>query len=613
MKILEVDLTNQRFSWKKVRDEIVSDYLGGRGLGVRYLYEALPPGVDPLSPENILSLWTSPLMSAGALSMVKLCGVTKSPLTNTILMSLMGGNFGPYLRFAGADGVIFKGRSETPVYLLLNEGVPELKPAQHLWGRTTRETEEIMREELDLKRLQIASIGPAGENGVLFASIMHGGDAMGRGGIGTVMGSKNLKAIAVSGRSKPEIRDKDRFQLILKKVIGNYKESDALKEFGEIGTTRHVNGLNPKGIYPVKNFQAGEFPNYHMVNADVLNNQYVQKRFACFSCSIRCRRNAEVTSGPYAHVLTEGPEYETIWSFGGNCENKNIESIIAANDLCLEYGMDTISAGGVVGFAMECFEKGLISLTDTDGIDLRFGNHQAIVALVHKIAHREGLGDTLSKGTKRAAEVIGKGASDFAMQVKGLELAAYEPRRAKGMGLGYATSPRGGCHERCYLLSEVFGIEQFSYEGKGALVQRTQDSVAIKDALCFCAFASAGASTQDLAEMFSAATGWEKTEQSLMDIGERICNLERLFNLREGFTRADDSLPKRFLKEPLPGPDGKPEVVDIDLLLDKYYRVRGWNPEGVPSEATLSRLELETEHLKKSIFEDQKHMKGKQD
>ncbi len=604
MKILEVDLTNQSFSWKKVRDEMVSDYLGGRGLGARYLYEALPVGVDPLSPDNILSMWTSPLMSAGTLSMVKLCGVTKSPLTNTILMSLMGGNFGPYLRFAGADGLIFKGRSETPVYLLLSDGVPELKPAQHLWGKTTRETEEAIRGELDLKRLQIASIGPAGENGVLFASIMHGGDAMGRGGIGTVMGSKNLKAMAVSGRSKPEIQDRDRFQVVLKKVVGNYKESDALKEFGEIGSTRHVNGLNPKGIYPVKNFQTGEFPDYRLVNADVLNNQYMQKRFACFSCSIRCRRYTEVKAGPYAPVQTEGPEYETIWTFGGNCENKNIESIIAANDLCLEYGMDTISTGGAIGFAMECFEKGLIDLKDTDGIDLHFGNHEAIVAMVHKIARREGLGNILSKGTKQAADLIGGNAADFAMQVKGLELAAYEPRRAKGMGLGYATSPRGGCHERGYLLSEVFGIEQYSYEGKGAMVQRTQDTVAIKDALCFCAFASAGASVQDLGELFSAVTGWEKTEQSLMEIGERICNLERLFNLREGFTRSDDTLPKRFLKEPLPGPNGEPEVVDIDLLLDKYYQARGWTLDGVPLEPTLSRLGLDDRILKTSIFED---------
>jgi len=604
MKILEVDLTHQSFTWKNVRDQVVSDYLGGRGMGARYLYETLPVGVDPLSPDNILSLWTSPLMSAGTLSMVKLCGVTKSPLTNTILMSLMGGNFGPYLRFAEADGLIFKGKSEKPVYLLLNEGVPELKPAEHLWGKTTRATEELLREELDLKRLQIASIGPAGENGVLFASIMHGGDAMGRGGIGAVMGSKNLKAIAVSGRSKPEIKDKDRFQLILKKIVGNYKESDALKEFGEVGTTRHVNGLNPKGIYPVKNFQAGEFPDYGLVNADVLNNQYVQKRFSCFSCSIRCRRYAEVKTGPYAAVRTEGPEYETIWSFGGNCENKNIESIIAANDLCLEYGLDTISTGGVIGFAMECFEKGLLTLEDTDGIELHFGNHNAVVALIHKIAQREGLGDVLSKGTKRAADIIGSNASDFAMQVKGLELAAYEPRRAKGMGLGYATSPRGGCHERGYLLSEVFGIEQFSYEGKGALVQRTQDSVAIKDSLCFCAFASAGASVQDLAELFSAVTGWEKSEQSLMDIGERICNLERLFNLREGFTRSDDSLPKRFLEDPLPGSDGKPEVVDIDLLIDKYYAARGWSLEGVPLESTLARLGLDNDFVKTSIFEE---------
>lgn len=596
MKILTVDLSSETLTRSQISRETLAAYLGGRGLGAEYLYHNLAPGADPLGPENILTFWTSPIIGTGSISMVKTCGVTKSPATGTILMSLMGGYFGPELRFAGTDGLIFRGKAERPVYLLIHNGDAVLRPADHLWGKTTRETEQTLKTELGLKKMQVASIGPAGEGLVSFASIMHGGDAMGRGGIGAVMGSKNLKAIVASGQLQPEIHHPDEYRQIIKRLAKTYKESMPLKLFGATGTTQHVNGLNSRAIYPTRNFQDRRFEDYQRVNAETLYKSYVSKRGTCHTCTVRCRRESILQDGPFGRVQTEGPEYETLWGFGGNCGNADLEGIIAANDLCLEYGLDTISTGMVISFAMECFEQGLITLEDTEGIALTFGNAQAMVAMIHKIARREGIGDLLARGTKRAAQQIGQGAEDFAMQVKGLELAGYDPRGAKGMGLGYATSPRGACHERGYLLGEVVGsdpgFDRYGDEGKGLLVKTTQDTVAVKDALGFCVLSSAGTSPQDLAELFSAATGIHHGVETLLLAGERICNLERLFNLREGLTRQDDNLPKRLLKEAILGTDGNQHTVDLERLLDDYYSARGWDHQGVPLPETLHRLDL---------------------
>jgi aldehyde:ferredoxin oxidoreductase len=599
MRALIVDLTHMTCSWKPINPSAVQKYLGGRGLGVRYLYDHLIPGVDALSPENILSFWASPIMSTGAISTVKLCGVTKSPLTNTILMSLMGGYFGPRMRMAEADAVIFIGKAPEPVYLLIDEGKASLRPAKTLWGKNTRETTAQIRAEVGSKNIEVACIGVAGENLVLFASIMNGGDAMGRGGIGAVMGSKNLKAVAVHGNHPVEMAHPELLKETIKRVAGVYQRSLFVKEFGKYGTTSHVDDENYFGIYPTRNYQSGKFESYESVNHEELYGKYVNRRVTCFTCAVRCRRESQVKDGPLAGKPTEGPEYETLWSFGGNCENKNLEAIIVANELCLDYGLDTISTGMVISFIMECFEGGLIPENMLLGLDLQFGNPDTILDLINRIARREGIGNLLAQGTRKAAQQLGPEAGYYAMQVKGLELAGYDPRGAKGMGLGYATSPRGGCHERGFLPGEVFGakpvINRFSYEGKGKLVQVTQDMVAVKDALGFCVLSSAGTSMDDLAAMFSAASGFDASSADLATAGERICNLERLFNLREGFTRADDNLPQRLLKEPIPGPNGTNEVVDLERLLDDYYLQRGWDSSGCPTSDTLQRLELSAE------------------
>jgi aldehyde:ferredoxin oxidoreductase len=596
MNALFVDLTHLTLGWSEINPDAIAHYLGGRGLGTRFLYDQQPPGTNPLGVENLLTFWTSPLMATGAFSTVKLCGVTRSPATGTILMSLMGGYFGPRLRMAGADALIVTGKASQPVYLLISEGQASLRSAVHLWGKTTRETTQLLNQELKLRNMQVACIGPAGENQVLFASIMSGGDAMGRGGIGAVMGSKNLKAIVAHGNQSPEIHDPSRLRKILKQIAQTYRESEVVKQFGQYGTTSHVDDENYFGIYPSWNYRSGKFPQYEKINHEHLYKNYVNKRVTCFACAVRCRREAEVKSGPLASRPTEGPEYETLWSLGGNCGNTNLEAIILANELCLQFGLDTISTGMVISFAMECFENGLLTFEQTGGLDLNFGNSESMLTLIQRIVYRQGVGNLLANGTRQAAAALGHEAEQYAMQVKGLELAGYDPRGAKGLGLGYATSPRGGCHERGFLTGEVFGtppgVNRLAYEGKGRLVQTTQDTVAVKDALGFCVLASAGTSLEAMAEMFSAVTGIETSLQQLLLAGERITNVERLFNLREGFTRADDTLPRRLMQEPIAGPHGEPQVVNLERLLEDYYAVRGWDEQGRPTYQTLERLDL---------------------
>jgi aldehyde:ferredoxin oxidoreductase len=596
MKYLKISLNEGIIESHPITDDILKSFLGGRGFGIWYLSNHIQAKIDPLSPHNILSIWSSPLIGTGALSMVKICGMTVSPLTGTILMSLMGGYFAPALRFAGIDGLAIHGKSENPIIIVVRNGSAELIPVSHLWGLTTGETEKALFEDFKNEKIQIASIGPAGEKQVAFASIMHGGHAMGRGGIGAVMGSKNIKAIVVAGNTRPSIKQPVEFKSTLSRIRAFYKESPQLDLFGVTGTTHHVNGLNNKRIYPTRNFQQNFFEGYEKVNAESLYKQFVLRRDTCYACTVRCRRESAVSTQADGKITTDGPEYETLWGFGGNCGNNQLEYVILANELCRQYGLDTISTSMTISFAMECFERGILTLEDTNGLSLNFGNAEGMIELIHRIANRQNIGNILAEGTKRASELIGKDASLYAMHVKGLELAGYEPRGAKGMGLGYATSPRGGCHERGYLLPEVVmdDPQMLRYQtiGKGELVKRTQDTVAVKDALGFCVLSSAGTSLQDLAELFSATTGLPTSEENLLLAGERICNLERIFNLRQGFRREDDTLPSRFLKEPIPGVDGKHHIVELQPMLDDYYTARGWDKNGIPQQETLTRLGL---------------------
>ena len=596
MKALLINLTEESFEWKEINDESIEYYLGGRGLGARYLIDNLAPGTDALGPENILSFWSSPLIGTGAMSVVKLCGVTKSPTTGTILMSLMGGYAATELRAAGVDALIFTGKAIRPVYLTIIDGKVELKDASNLWGKFTSDTAMTIREELNLQKSRILTIGPAGEKLNGFASILEGGNAMGRGGIGAVMGSKNLKAIVVSGQIRPQVVDNERFSAKVKLINKKYIESPVIRLYGSMGTPSHVEEVNVNRFFPTRNYQSNYFDDYEKVDGATLYERFVQKRVTCSGCLVRCRRYSQVTEGKYKGTSTEGPEYESLWALSGNCGNNSLEAVLAANYLCAEYGMDTISTGSAISFAMECCEKGILTKADVDGLDLVFGNGDAMVEMIRHIGERSGFGDILANGTKKAAEIIGKGSIEYSMQVKGLEMAAYDPRTIKGMGLGYATSPRGACQERGFPPKETWGrggvVDRLVYEGKAAMIIEEQHVTAVKDALGFCVLSSVGMDLTDLAEYFSAATGMEKSVADLMEIGERICNIERMFNVRESFTRKDDSLPKRLLKEPVLAPDGNYHVVDLNRMLDEYYPLRGWDEEGRPTDETLSRLRL---------------------
>ena len=595
-RALRVDLTTQDVSEDTIEKETIAQFLGGRGLGAKILYDELAPSTNPLDPENKLLFLTSPLLSTEAPSCVKYCVVTKSPLSGTILMSLAGGFFGSELRRTGYDVLIIEGRSERSVYLLLDKGEVRIGNAEYLWGMPTDETQHYLKERLG-EGIRIACIGPAAEKLVRFASIISDKRAVGRGGAGAVMASKNLKAIIVRGKKEVGVADSKGFHKIVTAIRKKYRESEKIKLFGKYCTPRVLDLVNQRGIYPTRNYQTGVFEGASRIDAEV-HQRFVVRKLTCYKCPVVCSNLAVVRQGPYMGAVTEGPEYQTLWSFGGQCGNDCLEAIIAADEFCDRFGMDTISAGNGIGFAMECYQRGIITREDTGGLDLRFGNHQAMIQMLRNIAIREGLGDVLAQGVRKAAQIIGKDAGRYAMHVKGLEMAGYDPRGAKGMGITFATSPRGGCHERGLVTRETFGslppIDRFSLEGKGKVVREVQDEMTVLDSLGICVFPlhNGGMDILDVAELFSSATGMKCDSDQIMKAGERIWNVERMFNLREGFGRKDDTLPRRFLEEPMPEGPSRGNVVELDQLLADYYTQRGWDKEGKVTPEKLEELGL---------------------
>ena len=598
--LLRVNLAENKIQSEEIARSLTLKFLGGRGAGCKILFDELKPSTEPLAPENKLLLLAGPLVGTGAPWCVKYTAVTRSPLTGTILMSLAGGFFGANLRFAGWDGLVIEGRAEEPSYLWIHEGKAELRAASHLWGKNTEDCQEAIRKELGDDRVQIACIGPAGEKAVRFASIISGKRAAGRGGAGAVMGSKNLKAIAVYGTRKPPITEAQKFEELQMAIRQKAREAERLKIFGKFGTPKNLAIVNSRGLFPTRNFQGGVFDGIGQVNAEEQQRRVLRKT-TCHGCPVACGNLTRAGEGPYEGIVTEGPEYETFWVFGAQCGNTCIDAIIAADRLCDQLGMDTISTGSTIAFAMECAERGLIGRKDLEGLDLRFGNHQAMVAMISRIGNREGLGDLLAEGSRRAAQRIGQGSEKFAMHVKGMELAAYDPRGAKGMGIAYATSPRGGCHERGLISRETFGapppIDPLSITGKGLAAKEPQDETAVLDSLGVCVFPphNDGMDMNETAELFSYVVGESLSTDDLMTAGERIWNMERLFNLREGFARKDDTLPPRLLQEPMPSGPAKGNIVELDHLLKDYYRTREWDERGVPTAEKLASLGLSEE------------------
>jgi len=600
-KILRVDLSYGRTSAVEITDDFAERWIGGRGFIANMLYDELEPRIDPLSPENKLIFMTGPL--AG--TMIPLTGKytvgMKSPLTKTISVSYCGGHFGPTMKFAGYDGVVFEGRSEKKVYAFLHDGRLELKDASHLWGKTTHETEDMVAQELESKpNTRVASIGQAGEHLVRIASIMSDKHAAAaRGGPGAVMGSKNLKAFAVRGAGRAEtFVDSHTWRETLAWIAKIVDSNDVVKAFSADGTTGSVAFVNELGLMPTRNFQTGHFEGGETIGADYIKKHWPNRGFAhCWGCRDLCSKWIDVKEGPNAGVKTDRPEHENIFALGSNCGVSSFETVAHANLLCDQYGMDTISAGVVASFAMECFEKGLIKEADTSGMNLKFGSEEGLLWLMEKIAHREGIGSFLADGVKMAAEKLKPDARKYAMHVKGLEMPGYDPRGAKGIGLNYATASRGADHNDGWTIAvELFGmpqkVDRFAEdENKAKWVVEFQDSTTSPiDTAVFCDFClDFGFSPEVIERLMREATGIDRNYRDMVKVGERIVNVERLFNIREGYTRKDDSLPARFL-EPLPEGQSKGQTFDANRMLDSYYRLRGWDEQGVPTKEKLGEL-----------------------
>ena len=601
-KYLKVNLSTGEFKTEVIDDRVVADFIGGRGVGNYYLYRDTVPGTDPLGENNKLLLLTGPLAGTGALSSSRWMAMTKSPLTGGFAKAVGGADFAAWLAWTGYQFIEIEGKARKPSYIYYSEGSWQILDAADLWGQEVSRTQEILREKHG-KDVRAACIGPAGEKLVRFASIFSERRSASRCGVGAVMGSKNLKAVVINAKRNVQLHDAETFRKLVKEQSEAYKNSPGFKNHSEWGTTDTQRTTNMLGIYPVKNFRYGRQDNYE----SLLGPEYRKLRsgeFGCYACPARCGKAHTVTSGPYAGISSDGPEYESIWCFTGPIASNNIEASIAADSLCDEMGIDTITAGNCVGFAFELFEKGIITRADTGGLELKYGDHAAMMVLLKQMGNREGFGNILAEGTRRAAEIIGKDASKYAIHCKGMEPPGYEPRGAKNMGFNYATANVGASHVYGYGAQDVWGapfprkVNRFE-EGNADVVVYNQDRAAMNEVGIICAFSAGwGWVPEIFGKLLAAATGVKEAAdpEYLAKIGTRILNMERAFNVREGFGRKDDVLPERMLKENLIV-DGVPvegaRVRDMQGFLDRYYEVRGWTSDGAPTGEKIKELGLE--------------------
>jgi aldehyde:ferredoxin oxidoreductase len=588
-------LTNEEIKTEKIVGDDVKNYLGGRGLASKILYDEIDPKVDPLSPENKLIYATGLLTGTAASTGGRYMVVTKGPLTGTIASSNSGGFFGAELRFSGNDIIIFEGKAKRPLYLSIKGEEVELKDASNLWGKTVYETTDLLIEEAGDKNARVSCIGPAGENLVKFAAIMNEKDrAAGRTGVGAVMGSKNLKAVVVKADEKQVEYFKDEMMKVVRKQTKMLKEDGVTGEgLPALGTKVLDNIINSTGLYPVNNFQdGGTFADVDEVSGEALVEKgYLQSNKGCYGCPIRCARDTKLPNGQQG----EGPEYESGWAFGADCGVNDLNAITEANFLCNDLGMDTITAGTTIACAMELYEKGYIDKDELEnGPELKFGSSESIIYYTEKMAYRKGLGDKLAEGSYRLAD--SKGQPELSMSVKKQELPAYDPRGVQGQGLNYVTSNRGGCHVRGYMISpEVLGapekLDPQELEGKAGWVKTFQDLTAVIDSVGMCLFTSFALGLDDYREIVNAGTQFDYTSDSLLETGERIYNLERQFNMEAGITPAEDTLPPRF-DEPLPDGPQKGMKAEYKKILPEYYEVRGWQEDGWISEQKLKDMKI---------------------
>ena len=602
-KLLRVDLTSGKTVIEDVRRDWMEEYVGGRGLAARYLYDEMDPKVDPFSPENKLIFATGPLTGTPVPCGARYMVVTKGALTDAITTSNSGGHWGPELKFAGYDLVILEGQAPKPSYLFIYDDQIEIRDAADYWGKGVFETEDGLRSELGIPGLRIASIGPAGEKLVRFACVMNDKHrAAGRSGVGAVMGSKNLKAIAVRGTGGVEISNPEAFMKALWKMRAEMADSPGRKSFGELGTAATIDMTQAFGGLPTRNFQQGQFEEFENLNGNTIKETRLVTNKACFACTIACGRVCRLgdaadkflvnTHPRNWKVAGEGPEYETAWALGADTGVGDLDAVLKANWLCNDLGMDPISMGATLAAAMELYQNGVITDESVE-VPLEFGSGEALVRMTEATAYREGLGDELAEGSKRMGEKLRH--PEVFMGSKGQEFPAYDPRGFQGMGVAYATCNRGGCHLRAWTPGpETSGqMDPHTPDGKGEWVANEQNRTTAHDNTGVCLFVNAAGGPLDkFVPCVAAATGVEYTYDDFLKIGERTWNLERLWNLKAGLTKADDSLPKRLLREAHKDGPSKGVTVNLDAMLPAYYQERGWDEEGVPGQEKLVALGL---------------------
>jgi len=607
-KILYVDLATRKVEKKNLGKLFLRKYLGGRGINSKILYDSIDEVEDSFSPDNPIIISAGPCAGTSIPGSNRFTITSRSPLTNLLGDSNSGAPLASELKKAGYDTIVIKGKSEFPCYVYIENEDIQIVKADHIWGKTTFQSEEAIKQELKNSDVKVISIGPAGENLVRFACVI--GDtarASGRTGIGAVMGSKNLKAIAIKGHSKVNVAYPDKLDKLYKQIVNILKSDKKWYEtYTNYGALSLVVPFNKMGVMPVKNFQTGVI-DIQGIRPELFMQKYHVRYESCLHCPIHCGHYYRIKDGKYAGTTGYVRAFATPADLGVRIGTTDYDAILKTQRLVNELGLDTISTGGVISWAMECYEKGILTPTDTAGLKLKWGNNEAVHRLIKMIAFRKGLGDLLAEGSFRAAKEIGKGAEEFVMHTKKMEMTDMDPRGQKAWGLGYATSSRGNDHMRAYPAMEIVNapqarkvanypdVSRFAHEYKGKLVAWHENLRAVLDSLEICKFLSRTAliSPEIFCEIIRVVTGMEISPEELLKIGERITNVERMLNNKLGTTRKDDSLPKRFLKEPMPEGSSKGQTVDLDLMLDEYYEARGWDTKtGVPTQKKLKELGL---------------------
>ncbi|KZL90709.1 aldehyde ferredoxin oxidoreductase family protein [Clostridium magnum] len=595
-KVLRLNLTNKTYAIEQLKIDEAKKFIGARGLGVKTLLNEVDPKVDPLSPDNKFIVAAGPLTGAPVPTSGRFMVVTKSPLTGAIAIANSGGKWGAELKMAGYDMIIVEGKSDKEVYVNIVDDKVEFRDASKVWGKLVEETTKTLQGETDAKA-KVLCIGPAGENLSFMAAVMNEVDrTAGRGGVGAVMGSKNLKAIVVKGSGKVQLFDEDKVKAVsLEKTNILRKDPVAGGGLPTYGTAVLVNIINENGIHPVKNFQESYTPEADKISGETMTKDCLVRKNPCYRCPIACGRWVKLDDG----TECGGPEYETLWSFGSDCGVYDLNAVNTANMLCNEYGLDTISAGCTIAAAMELYQRGYIKDDEIagDGLSLNWGDAKSMVEWVKKMGLKEGFGAKMSDGSYRLCDSYG--VPEYSMTVKKQELPAYDPRGAQGHGITYAVNNRGGCHIKGYMISpEILGypekLDRFALEGKAAYARVFHDLTAVIDSLGLCIFTTFGLGAQDYVDMYNAVVGGDLHDvNSIMEAGDRVWTLEKIFNLKAGIDSSQDTLPKRLLEDPVVDGPSKGNVHKLDVLLPQYYSVRGWDAKGIPTEETLKKLGLD--------------------